>query len=127
MDGWCMAVVKRVEGCILVSGLGDGAPFGDGCGIGRKEYESVVLLPLPVPEHRAEIQLNTEPMPHPKSRKFQWLPTRDTNRRRSKLLSPLNPGSLLDVPASACLIGTRGIFSGELTRRHLRESGQRGR
>jgi hypothetical protein len=47
MDGWCMAVVKRVEGCILVGGLGDGAPFGVGCGIGRKEYESVVLLPLP--------------------------------------------------------------------------------
>jgi hypothetical protein len=46
------------------------------CGVEGEEDVGVYVngTLLPCLEHRAENQLNTSPMPHPKSRKFQRLP-----------------------------------------------------
>jgi hypothetical protein len=41
---------------------------------GGKSMKALFFFLFLVCEHRAENQLNTEPMPHPKSRKLQRLP-----------------------------------------------------
>jgi hypothetical protein len=68
------------------------------------------FFPLSDSEHRAEIQLNREPMPHPK---VEVLRTRHQSTT-FKASSAVEPRFFAGVPASAFLIGIREILLGRI-------------